>query len=71
MNWRLVASGENKQLSNEYRQVLSKAVSIFHEQFDPIVDSSSGRDFIPTMLFGKNIRGQDFAGMYCAVLTVK
>ncbi|WJX73596.1 hypothetical protein P8452_57359 [Trifolium repens] len=70
LNWKLVASGENKQLSNEYRQVLSKAVSIFHEQFSPIVDSSSGRDFIPTMLFGKNIRGQDFAGMYCAVLTV-
>ncbi|XP_045803126.1 uncharacterized protein LOC123896792 [Trifolium pratense] len=70
LSWRLVASGENKQLSNEYRQVLSKAVSIFHEQFDPIVDSSSGRDFIPAMLFGKNIHGQDFAGMYCAVLTV-
>ncbi|MED6164287.1 hypothetical protein PIB30_088202, partial [Stylosanthes scabra] len=40
------------------------------ERFDPIVDSSSGRDFIPTMLFGRNIRGQDFSGMYCAVLTV-
>ncbi|RHN75371.1 putative histone acetyltransferase chromatin regulator PHD family [Medicago truncatula] len=70
LNWKLVASGENKQLSDEYRQVLSKAVAIFHERFDPIVDSSSGRDFIPTMLFGKNIRGQDFSGMYCAVLTV-
>ncbi|XP_058779758.1 uncharacterized protein LOC131653585 [Vicia villosa] len=70
LNWKLVVSDENKQLSNEYRQVLSKAVSIFHERFDPIVDSSSGRDFIPTMLFGKNIRGQDFGGMYCAVLTV-
>ncbi|CAL5200687.1 unnamed protein product [Lathyrus oleraceus] len=70
LNWKLVVSDENKQLSDEYRQVLSKAVSIFHERFDPIVDSSSGRDFIPTMLFGKNIRGQDFGGMYCAVLTV-
>lgn len=30
LNWKLVVSDENKQLSNEYRQVLSKAVSIFH-----------------------------------------
>ncbi|KAA8518666.1 hypothetical protein F0562_016140 [Nyssa sinensis] len=38
--------------------------------FDPIVDSATGRDFIPSMVFGRNIRGQDFGGMYCAVLTV-
>lgn len=25
---------------------------VFQERFDPIVDSTSGRDFIPTMLFG-------------------
>lgn len=30
LNWKLVVSDENKQLSDEYRQVLSKAVSIFH-----------------------------------------
>ncbi|KAK7324900.1 hypothetical protein VNO77_28830 [Canavalia gladiata] len=63
LNWKLDASVETRKL-------LSKAVAIFHERFDPIVDSSSGRDFIPTMLFGRNIRGQDFGGMYCAVLTV-
>ncbi|KAK4255169.1 hypothetical protein QN277_008199 [Acacia crassicarpa] len=63
LNWKLAASDETRQL-------LSKAVAIFHERFDPIVDSSSGRDFIPTMLYGRNIRGQDFGGMYCAVLTV-
>ncbi|XP_057456312.1 uncharacterized protein LOC130747392 isoform X2 [Lotus japonicus] len=63
LNWKL-APGE------ETRPLLSKAVAIFHERFDPIVDSSSGRDFIPTMLYGRNIRGQDFGGMYCAVLTV-
>ncbi|CAL0324196.1 unnamed protein product [Lupinus luteus] len=63
MNWKLAASDETRKL-------LSKAVAIFHERFDPIVDSSSGRDFIPTMLYGRNIRGQDFGGMYCAVLCV-
>ena len=25
---------------------------VLQERFDPIVDSTSGRDFIPTMLFG-------------------
>ncbi|XP_027343821.1 uncharacterized protein LOC113856269 isoform X2 [Abrus precatorius] len=63
LNWKLDTSVETRKL-------LSKAVAIFHERFDPIVDSSSGRDFIPTMLFGRNIRGQDFGGMYCVVLTV-
>ncbi|XP_052109267.1 uncharacterized protein LOC127744202 [Arachis duranensis] len=63
LNWKRAASVDTRKL-------LSKAVAIFHERFDPIVDSSSGRDFIPTMLFGRNIRGQDFGGMYCAVLTV-
>ncbi|XP_061345357.1 uncharacterized protein LOC133291167 [Gastrolobium bilobum] len=63
LNWKLSASVETRQL-------LSKAVSIFHERFDPIVDSTSGRDFIPTMLYGRNIRGQDFGGMYCVLLTV-
>ncbi|TKY48584.1 Increased DNA methylation 1 [Spatholobus suberectus] len=63
INWKL-------DDSNEMRKLLSKAVAIFHERFDPIVDSTSGRDFIPTMLFGRNIRGQDFGGMYCAILTV-
>ncbi|KAB1227407.1 Chromodomain-helicase-DNA-binding protein 4 [Morella rubra] len=63
LNWKLASSYETRQL-------LSKAVSIFHERFDPIVDSASGRDFIPSMIYGRNIRGQDFGGVYCAVLTV-
>ncbi|KAF1859606.1 hypothetical protein Lal_00010190 [Lupinus albus] len=63
LNWKLAASDETRKL-------LSKAVAIFHERFDPIVDSSSGRDFIPAMLYGRNIKGQDFGGMYCAVLSV-
>ncbi|XP_020230967.1 uncharacterized protein LOC109811594 [Cajanus cajan] len=68
VKWRVI----NWKLDNsvEIRKLLSKAVSIFHERFDPIVDSTSGRDFIPTMLFGRNIRGQDFGGIYCAVLSV-
>ncbi|KAG6682488.1 hypothetical protein I3842_13G144300 [Carya illinoinensis] len=63
LNWKLASSSETRPL-------LSKAVSIFHECFDPIVDAASGRDFIPSMLYGRNIRGQDFGGVYCAVLTV-
>ncbi|XP_061371540.1 uncharacterized protein LOC133314115 [Gastrolobium bilobum] len=63
LNWRSFSSDETRQL-------LSKAVAIFHERFDPIVDSSSGLDFIPAMLYGRNIKGQDFGGMYCALLTV-
>ncbi|OIT26907.1 increased dna methylation 1 [Nicotiana attenuata] len=42
----------------------------FQDCFDPIVDSVTGRDFIPSMVYGRNIRGQDFGGMYCAILTV-
>ncbi|KAI4334319.1 hypothetical protein L6164_019029 [Bauhinia variegata] len=63
LNWKLASDVETRKL-------LSKACSIFHERFDPIVDDASGRDFIPMMLYGRNIRGQDFGGMYCAVLTV-
>ncbi|KAL8124550.1 hypothetical protein AgCh_012268 [Apium graveolens] len=40
------------------------------ENFDPIVDVLSGRDYIPSMVYGRNIRGQDLSGMYCAILTV-
>ncbi|PKI62103.1 hypothetical protein CRG98_017476 [Punica granatum] len=40
------------------------------ECFDPIV-ATSGRDLIPLMVYGRNISGQEFGGMYCIVLTVK
>ncbi|XP_022944249.1 uncharacterized protein LOC111448757 [Cucurbita moschata] len=63
LNWKMSPSDETRSL-------LSKAVSIFHDCFDPIVDPASGRDFIPSMLYGRNIRGQEFGGIYCAVLTV-
>ncbi|XP_049361435.1 uncharacterized protein LOC125826155 isoform X2 [Solanum verrucosum] len=67
VRWRLISG---KITSRETRVLLAEAVSIFHDCFDPIVDSATGRDFIPSMVYGRNIRGQDFAGMYCAILTV-
>ncbi|KAI3989608.1 hypothetical protein MKX01_036217, partial [Papaver californicum] len=39
------------------------------DHFDPIIDSKTGRDLIPAMVFGRVIRDQDFGGMYCVVLT--
>ncbi|XP_073309927.1 uncharacterized protein [Primulina huaijiensis] len=67
MRWRLL---NGKITSRETRVLLSQAVAIFHDSFDPILDSETGRDFIPSMVYGRNIRGQDFSGMYCAILTV-
>ncbi|BAT90492.1 hypothetical protein VIGAN_06174600 [Vigna angularis var. angularis] len=63
LNWKV---GE----SEETRQLLSKVVAIFHEQFDPIVHTTTGTDYIPAMVFGRNIIGEDFSGMYCMLLTV-
>ncbi|KAL9153383.1 hypothetical protein ABFS82_10G045000 [Erythranthe guttata] len=67
VRWRLL---NGKNTSRETRVLLSQAVAIFHDCFDPIVDSETGRDFIPSLVYGRNIRGQDFSGMYCAILTV-
>ncbi|XP_011028277.1 PREDICTED: uncharacterized protein LOC105128359 isoform X3 [Populus euphratica] len=55
--------------------LLSDAVAIFHECFDPITVDKSKRkrddhDFIPSMVKGGNLKGQDLGGMYCAVLLV-
>ncbi|KAF3441774.1 hypothetical protein FNV43_RR15689 [Rhamnella rubrinervis] len=67
VRWRLISG---KIASPESRVLLSKAVSIFHECFDPIIDFESGRDLIPAMVYGRNVRGQEFGGMYCAILMV-
>ncbi|KAF6171565.1 hypothetical protein GIB67_018089 [Kingdonia uniflora] len=67
VRWTLLSG---KVASSESRSLLSKAVAIFHNRFDPIVDAITGRDLIPCMVFGRNMREQDFGGMYCAVLTV-
>nr|DAD28616.1 TPA_asm: hypothetical protein HUJ06_030084 [Nelumbo nucifera] len=49
VRWRLL-SGKNA--SPETKLLLSKAVAIFHDRFDPIVDSTTGRDLIPSMVYG-------------------
>ncbi|KAJ6806030.1 uncharacterized protein M6B38_177175 [Iris pallida] len=67
VRWRLLSG---KTSSNDTKLLLSEAVSIFHESFDPIVDAVTGRDLIPSMVYGRSVRDQDFGGMYCAVLTV-
>ncbi|KAK9290195.1 hypothetical protein L1049_008361 [Liquidambar formosana] len=54
----------------EHLPFLSRAAAIFRECFDPIV-ARSGRDLIPVMVYGRNISGQEFGGMYCLVLIVK
>ncbi|KAK1260522.1 Zinc finger CCCH domain-containing protein 19 [Acorus gramineus] len=48
-SWRLLSG---RIASPDSRSVLSKALAIFHERFDPIVDALSGRDLIPSMVYG-------------------
>ncbi|KAK4776103.1 hypothetical protein SAY87_024064 [Trapa incisa] len=67
VSWRLL---NGSFTSPECRRLLSEAVAIFHESFDPIVDWMSGRDLIPSMVYGRSTRGQEYGGMYCAVLIV-
>uniref|UniRef100_A0A5B6ZWC6 PHD-type domain-containing protein n=1 Tax=Davidia involucrata TaxID=16924 RepID=A0A5B6ZWC6_DAVIN len=68
IRWRLLSG---KMASDETRVLLSKAVAIFHDRFDPIADSSTSRlDLIPHMVYGRNWRDQEFGGMFCAILTV-
>lgn len=67
VRWRVLSG---KIASPETRFYLSEAVAIFHDCFAPIIDSVSGRDLIPAMVYGRNIRGQEFGGMYCAILMV-
>ncbi|KAL3531841.1 hypothetical protein ACH5RR_005362 [Cinchona calisaya] len=67
IQWRIL-SGRSRY--PKHLPLLSRAVAIFRECFDPIV-SKSGRDLIPLMVYGRNISGQEFGGMYCVVLIVK
>ncbi|XP_021722047.1 increased DNA methylation 1-like [Chenopodium quinoa] len=66
VSWRLLSG---KIASPETRPLLSQAVAIFHESFAPIIDVVSGHDLIPAMVYGRNVGGQEYGGMYCAVLT--
>ncbi|XP_038707591.1 increased DNA methylation 1-like [Tripterygium wilfordii] len=73
ISWR-VLSGK-MSASTETRVLLNEAIDIFHERFDPIIDPSiksgnSTRDLIPAMTYGRNFKGQELGGMYCAVLMV-
>lgn len=52
------------------KSLLSSATAIFRECFDPII-AECGRDLIPVMVYGRNISGQEFGGMYSVILTVK
>ncbi|XP_028101957.1 uncharacterized protein LOC114301230 [Camellia sinensis] len=68
IRWRLLSG---KMVSKETRPLLSKAVSIFHERVDPIeVSSTASIDLIPKMVYGRNVRDQEFGGIYCAILLV-
>ncbi|KAF6134386.1 hypothetical protein GIB67_005778 [Kingdonia uniflora] len=67
IRWDLL-SGKNSSLRS--RSLLSSALAIFQDRFDPIVDSETGRDLIPSMVYGINSKDQEFGGMYCAILTV-
>ncbi|XP_021289583.1 uncharacterized protein LOC110420553 isoform X2 [Herrania umbratica] len=67
VQWRIM-SGKSRY--PEHLPLLSSAAAIFRECFDPIV-AKSGRDLIPVMVYGRNISGQEFGGMYCVVLIVR
>ncbi|KAK4408449.1 Increased DNA methylation 1 [Sesamum angolense] len=68
IRWRLL---HGKKATEDSRLWLSGAVNIFHDRFDPISASSTGRlDLIPHMVYGRRFKDQDFCGMYCAVLMV-
>ncbi|KAH9734595.1 PHD-type domain-containing protein [Citrus sinensis] len=52
VRWQLLSG---KAATPETRLLLSQAVAIFHDCFDPIVDSISGRDLIPSMVYGSSV----------------
>ncbi|KAL2937478.1 Increased DNA methylation 1, partial [Bienertia sinuspersici] len=68
VTWR-VFNGRKSYL-DEIRPLLSKAVSVFHEQFDPICYGEHKQDLIPHMVYGRNLKEKEFGGMYCAVISV-
>ncbi|CAK7332133.1 unnamed protein product [Dovyalis caffra] len=73
IRWRLLS--KKTETSDVTEALLSEAVAIFHERFAPITVDNSKRkrddhDFIPSIVRGGNMKGQDLGGMYCAVLLV-
>lgn len=60
-----------KDAFHENRLLLTEAVDIFHDCFDPIIDSTTGSDFIPSMAYGQKMGDSDFAGVHCAMLMIE
>ncbi|CAL5344707.1 unnamed protein product [Camellia sinensis] len=59
IKWRLLSG---QMAFDDTRLLLSKAVSIFHDWFDPIAYSNTIRnDLIPHMVYGRNVSDQEFA----------
>ncbi|KAK9690063.1 hypothetical protein RND81_09G102000 [Saponaria officinalis] len=69
IRWRVLNG--RKCPAEEMLPLLSKAVSVFHEQFDPILYGSHKQDLIPHMVYARNVKETEFGGMYCAELSVK
>lgn len=71
IRWQLLAG---RSATEDGNLLLSSAVPIIHQSFDPIVEANTGRDLIPEMVNGRRPKdgmpGQDYSGMYCALLTV-
>jgi len=71
LKWQLLSG---KRATEDGRILLSAAVPIFHQSFDPIVEAHTSRDLIPEMVHGRGpkegMAGQDYSGMYCALLIV-
>eukprot|EP00257_Ricinus_communis_P018791 XP_015577596.1 uncharacterized protein LOC8275257 [Ricinus communis] len=72
VRWRLLNDKINP--AGDTAALLSEALAILHEQFNPILvagtSSKADRDLITSMVFGDNLKGQEFGGMYCAVLMI-
>ncbi|CAI8614386.1 unnamed protein product [Vicia faba] len=63
IQWRIL-SGKSCYL--EHLPLFSRAAANFRKCFDPIV-AISGHDLFPVMVYGRNVSGQEFGGMYCIV----
>lgn len=68
MKWIVV---RGKDVSDDNKKLLAQAVDIFHKGFNPILDSITGSDFIPSMAYGLTMGDSDFSGVYCAMLTIE
>lgn len=71
LRWQLLSG---RRATEDGSLLLSAAVPIFHQSFDPIIEAHTGRDLIPEMVHGRGPKegmpGQDYSGMYCALLTL-